>query len=92
MANAAFKAIIRGRVQGVGFRYSAKSEADKYHLTGWVRNLNDGSVEVWAEGLEYPLKRFLEWLNKGPSWAQVDSVESWEQQPSGGYKSFKIVM
>lgn len=52
---------IEGKVQGVFFRASAKEQADKLGLNGWVRNLSDGSVEIQVEGEKETLKRFLEW-------------------------------
>ena len=68
-------ASIRGRVHGVFFRANAVREAAKLGLMGWVRNLNDGSVEVLAEGEKSGLEKFLEWLHSGPPAAKVDSVE-----------------
>jgi acylphosphatase len=70
----AFHAIVSGRVQGVGFRYEARREALRLRLFGWVRNLDDGSVELWAEGDGAVLAEFREWLTVGPSGAWVASV------------------
>jgi acylphosphatase len=72
---ASFRAIVVGRVQGVGFRYSAVREARGLGLTGSVSNLPDGSVEVFAEGEQTRLERFLRWLHKGPSGAYVRDVQ-----------------
>ena len=90
MADKAFTALVQGRVQGVGFRYHAQSEAVKYGLKGWVRNTAAGDVEVWAEGGEAALEGFLSWLRSGPPWARVDEVTVNRQSPRGTYKKFQI--
>jgi len=68
-------ATVRGRVQGVGFRASAATEARRLGLTGWVRNKLDGDVEVMAEGADGDADAFLAWLRKGPSLAHVTGVD-----------------
>jgi acylphosphatase len=83
MAIKAFYARVRGRVQGVGFRWSAIREARRQGLAGWVRNDASGDVEVWAEGQEEKLGLFEKWLAKGPEYARVESVERTEKQPAG---------
>jgi len=83
MADKAFYARVRGRVQGVGFRYSATREAHRLRLNGWVRNAGNGDVEVWAEGAEEKLKTFLAWLRRGPQFSRVDSVEKEDKTPRG---------
>lgn len=65
---------IYGLVQGVFFRTSAKEEADKLNITGFVRNEPDGSVYIEAEGKEENLNEFIKWCNMGPSMAQVEKV------------------
>ena len=90
MTIGAFSARIEGIVQGVGFRYHAKNQADQYSLTGWVRNTADGAVEVWAEGEETALEQFRQWLHTGPSWAQVFRVHLWPEHACGTYKNFVI--
>jgi len=86
----AFHAIVEGEVQGVGFRYSAAREARSLGVLGWVRNAEDGTVEVWAEGGEEDLDAFQNWLRIGPSAAWVRGVKvSWET-PRGTYKAFGI--
>jgi acylphosphatase len=86
----AISARLGGRVQGVAFRYYAKNEADRLGLSGWVRNNDDGSVEVWAEGVEDNLTIFLDWLERGPSHAHVDSLQKSWQPPLGKYKTFSV--
>lgn len=71
----AFRARVTGRVQGVGFRWSAVREARRLGLRGWVRNADDGSVEVEAEGAPPSLADFLAWLHRGPAGAFVSDVE-----------------
>ncbi|MDR2047913.1 MAG: acylphosphatase [Treponema sp.] len=86
---AAFFARVQGRVQGVGFRYSAIQEARRAGITGWVRNNADGDVEVWAEGPPEKLAAFLRWLRKGPPYARVEAVNREEKQPRG-YREFGV--
>jgi acylphosphatase len=88
---AAFFAQVRGRVQGVGFRYTAYNEAKRLGLTGWVRNTRDRDVvDVWAEGPQENLDRFLLWLRQGPPRAQVEAVDAEEKNPTGVYTMFSI--
>jgi len=79
-----------GRVQGVGFRYTAESVALTVGLTGWVRNLPDGRVEAVAEGTEKDLKSFLEQIAAGPMRVHIRhrSVD-WEK-PTGEFNDFRI--
>ncbi len=70
--------LVRGRVQGVGFRWFVWREADRLGLRGIARNLPDGSVEVMAEGLENALEEFERALNRGPATARVEHVEKRE--------------
>lgn len=67
---------IRGRVQGVSFRYYTQREAKQLGLTGWVRNEYDGSVSVVAEGSEDNLRRLLDFLRHGPRMAIVEDVSA----------------
>lgn len=87
--SSAFYARIKGKVQGVGFRYSASREAARLRLNGWVKNANNGDVEVWAEGQPEKLELFLKWLRRGPEYSRVDSVEKSEQTPKG-YDDFQV--
>jgi acylphosphatase len=68
-------ATVRGEVQGVGFRYNAHAVAVKLGVSGFVRNLPDGSVEAEIEGDDTAVGRMVEWLRSGPTWATVSSVE-----------------
>jgi acylphosphatase len=65
---------VRGKVQGVFYRVSTQGQARSLHLSGWARNLDDGSVEVVASGAEEAVARLGEWLWQGPAGASVASV------------------
>ena len=82
---------VSGRVQGVGFRYSAVGAARRIGgLAGWVRNLDDGRVEAVVEGPREKLEELIAWCRVGPPSARVEDVEvSWEP-PSGEFKDFGI--
>ena len=74
---------IGGRVQGVAFRHFTKLEARRLGLVGWVRNLDDGRVEVHAEGLPAAVDELTAWLRRGPPTAVVESVEIAAAPPAG---------
>jgi DNA ligase D-like protein (predicted 3'-phosphoesterase) len=76
MAKAAVRASVRGAVQGVGFRDATVRRAHRLGVMGWVRNADDGSVVVHAEGSEEALAELLEFLAEGPTGARVEAVES----------------
>jgi len=82
-----YKIQVRGYVQGVGFRWSAVRAAKNHGITGFVRNMPDGSVYIEAEGSRKQLKSFVEWCIKGPGY--VESVTS-DQYPPVNYKEFRI--
>ncbi len=82
--------IVRGDVQGVGFRYFAVRAAQKHELKGWVRNLPNGDVEAYAEGDGKDLESFHSDLLKGPMMSRVTDVAVNEEQPSGRHNSFEI--
>jgi acylphosphatase len=84
------RAIVRGRVQGVGFRASAQIEADRLGLAGWVRNRFDGDVEVEAEGDEEIVRQFLAFLEQGPPLARVRSVDVQWLAPAGLRRPFQV--
>jgi len=70
---------VSGIVQGVFFRAHTSSVARSLGLTGWVRNLPDGRVEIVAEGMQYRITEFIKWCGKGPPAATVDEViVNWE--------------
>lgn len=71
----ALRLMVSGRVQGVSYRASARIEALRLGLQGWVRNRHDGSVEVLAMGPRSRVDAFVEWARDGPSGARVDRLE-----------------
>lgn len=81
--------IVRGRVQGVGFRYFAQRAANELSLTGYARNLDDGRVEVYAAGAPEQLSALAGMLWKGPRFADVRGVEE-EDAPVQKYSAFQI--
>ncbi|MGO4690684.1 acylphosphatase [Glaciibacter sp. 2TAF33] len=83
------RAIVRGMVQGVGFRYNARAEAMRLGLGGYALNRADGAVEVEIEGDAASVERMLAWLAHGPMFAKVDSVDVSDVPPMGG-KDFRI--
>lgn len=83
--------VIGGRVQGVAFRYFAEKWANVHGLTGWVRNLDDGRVEVTAEGDRTGLEAFVERLRQGPRLALVEEFDLRSEDYSGEFTDFRIV-
>ncbi|PKL09441.1 MAG: acylphosphatase [Spirochaetae bacterium HGW-Spirochaetae-7] len=86
----AFLALVRGRVQGVGFRYEARSFARALGIRGWIMNLSDGGVETFAEGPQPAILRYQAWLRQGPPGAKVESVDITERAPKGTHTTFTI--
>jgi len=85
-----FRAIVRGRVQGVGFRACTQEVARDLGVGGWVRNLPDGAVEVEAEGDEAALRALEKFLRQGPRMARVSGADfDWDRDPAG-LRSFEI--
>ncbi|ACY19040.1 acylphosphatase [Haliangium ochraceum] len=74
---------ITGRVQGVGYRASTRERARSLELSGWVRNTDDGAVELEAEGAQRALEALLAWCRQGPPGARVIDIERSERVPSG---------
>ncbi|MBI3618946.1 acylphosphatase [Candidatus Peregrinibacteria bacterium] len=85
----AVRLTITGLVQGVFFRSRLKKIADQLRIKGWVRNAEDGSVEIHAEGSEDALKKFEEWCRRGPPSAKVERVEIREVGEEG-FEEFEI--
>ncbi len=86
----AHRYIVRGRVQGVGFRWFVEREAHILGISGWVRNNSDGSVEVLAQGTREQLLGLRSRLRQGPRAARVDDVEEFEAKPVSGLNTFRI--
>ena len=82
--------IVRGRVQGVGFRWFVEREAHLLGIAGWVRNNHDGSVEILAHGTRDQISGLHSRLREGPRAARVDAVEVLEATLVEGMSSFRI--
>lgn len=83
--------VVTGKVQGVFFRASTLERAQSLNLTGWVKNLPDGSVEILAEGTRYALEDLVAWCRQGPSEAEVSDVFPRWQKYQGEFRTFMIV-
>lgn len=77
------RVIVSGRVQGVFFRASAREEAERRSLGGWVRNLRDGRVEAVFEGEDKAVDEMVDWCRTGPPSAVVTDVEVFLEKPTG---------
>lgn len=87
---AARRFLVRGLVQGVGFRWSAMAEGNRLGLGGWARNLADGRVEVHAQGDPSALAALAGWLRSGPLGAEVTAVVEAPAEPEAGLVAFEI--
>jgi len=83
------RVLVAGRVQGVGFRWATQRRAEQLGVDGWVRNLFDGRVEVWAEGDAADVERLVDWLREGPSHAGVERIEVADGEPAG-HRGFDV--
>ena len=83
------RAVVSGRVQGVGFRYFAERAAKKSGVAGWVRNLPDGRVETVVEGIDEAVEAYLAEIRKGPFGSRVSDVAV-EDRPAENFRSFEI--
>ncbi|WP_143416089.1 acylphosphatase [Geobacillus sp. E263] len=86
-----FRLIIHGRVQGVGFRYFTQYEALKRQLTGWVRNNDDGTVELEVQGNEEAIQLFIDTIREGTLFAKVTDVSVQEIPCIHNEKQFRIM-
>ncbi|HEX3188131.1 MAG TPA: acylphosphatase [Pyrinomonadaceae bacterium] len=89
-AGVARKFLIRGEVQGVGYRFFAQRAAARHQVVGYVRNCPDGTVEALAEGPDTSVEAFKHDLATGPQWAVVDQLEEIHLEPTGLYSAFRI--
>jgi acylphosphatase len=87
---ARLRLIVTGRVQGVGFRFSAQDEAMDLALTGWARNLMSGEVEIVAEGRRDRLRMLVAWAHRGPRLAHVADVREEWLDFTGEFGDFRI--
>ncbi|HEV8055416.1 MAG TPA: acylphosphatase [Nocardioidaceae bacterium] len=77
------RVVVHGEVQGVFFRDTCHREATSRALSGWVRNLDDGSVEAVFEGDPSAVEQLVRWAEQGPSQARVSDVEVYDEPPAG---------
>lgn len=84
------KYYIKGLVQGVGFRFFTQRSAAKHQVVGYVKNLEDGRVEAFAEGSEKSIQEFYEDLLTGPVYSRVEEIEELVIEPEGLYPAFRI--
>ena len=82
------KAVVRGEVQGVGFRWAVQRQAGQLGLTGYAENLPDGSVRVEAEGDPERLDQLEAYLRQGPRWAEVESLDVQRAPATGEFRGF----
>jgi acylphosphatase len=82
------RAVVRGEVQGVGFRWAVQRHAGRLGLTGYAENLPDGSVRVEAEGEPGGLDELEAFLRQGPHWAEVRSLEAERGPATGEFRDF----
>lgn len=90
MAIKRYSIVVRGRVQGVGFRFFTSNHARKHHCTGWVRNCSDGCVELEVQGEEESVKEFQRELNIGPILSKVRELKVIEIPVIAGEQQFTI--
>ena len=90
MPDVARKFLVRGEVQGVGYRFFAQRAAAKHQVKGYVRNCPDGTVEAFAEGPAPSVEAFKHDLATGPQWAVVHQMEEINVEPTGRYSGFRI--
>jgi acylphosphatase len=86
----AIHVLVSGKVQGVFYRKHTQQTGQALGLTGWVRNLDDGRVEILAEGDAEALKNLVAWCGKGSPKARVENVEVDEVEPSNGFSAFEV--
>jgi len=81
---------VKGRVQGIGYRYFVIETARRFSLTGWVRNCSNGDVESEAQGSRKSINDFLNRLENGHRWARVDGIDQEQMPQATGEKGFDI--
>ena len=82
--------MVRGRVQGVGYRYAMRMVAREAGVTGWVRNLRDGSVEAEIEGTRAQVDKVLAWMAQGPPGSFVETAMVTDAEPAGD-RTFEVL-
>ncbi len=90
LVHEAIQIIVTGRVQGVSFRYFTQQIAKDLGVVGWVRNLPDATVQIWAEAPPETLERFIECVRQGPPLAMVRDLDVEKFRVSGKYATFEL--
>ena len=83
--------LVKGKVQGVFFRQALKVMAKKNHISGWVKNLNDGRVETLLEGEDMAVSSIVEWCHAGPANARVEDIEIRNEKFKGEFSKFEVL-
>ena len=91
MANICAHVYVSGDVQGVGFRYSAIRQAKNLGVTGWVRNLRDGRLEVLIEGEESDVHQMIAWCRHGPRGAEVMDIQTDIRPYTASFQDFEVM-
>jgi acylphosphatase len=81
---------VTGRVQGVFFRQATRVIAIENNVTGWIKNLNDGRVEILIEGEEKSMDSVVEWCSLGPANSRVDDIQIFEEKFVDEYENFEV--
>ncbi len=90
MANICMHVYVSGYVQGVAFRYTAIRQANRLGVTGWVKNLRDGRVELLIEGEESSVRQMVDWCSHGPRSAHVTNLKTEICSYTGRYTNFEV--
>jgi len=83
--------LVTGKVQGVFFRQATKVIAIKNHVTGWVKNLESGQVEILLEGEDQNVNSIVKWCHNGPANSRVDEIKIEQYEFSGQYSGFEVL-
>lgn len=85
-----YEITVIGRVQGVGYRFFALEKAQEMGITGWTRNMVDGSVKIIAQGDEPTLKTYVDYLNIGPTLSRVDKISVYKSEVLTVFDNFSV--
>ena len=89
--NSAYKIIVQGRVQGVGYRWFSMQIAQQLEIKGYVKNLFNGDVEVFAQGDDASVQQFINQLRKGPSFSNVNNLNIYDADFDHSLNQFKVI-
>ena len=89
--NSAYKIIVQGRVQGVGYRWFSMQIAQQLEIKGYVKNLFNGDVEVFAQGDDASVQQFIDQLRKGPSFSNVNNLNIYDADFDYSLNQFKVI-